>query len=105
MPTPASTIPTSTYRLQFNRDFTFNQACEILGYLRDLGISHCYSSPYFQASPASTHGYDIANHNELNPGIGTREESDRFVAELHSRGMGQILDFVPNHMGIAESLN
>ncbi len=98
-------IPRATYRLQFNRDFTFRQATEILSYLQDLGISHCYASPYLKARPGSTHGYDIVDHGELNPEIGSREDFDRFVAELARRGMGQILDLVPNHMGVMGSDN
>jgi (1->4)-alpha-D-glucan 1-alpha-D-glucosylmutase len=98
-------IPTSTYRLQFNRTFTFNQAREIVPYLHELGISDCYASPYFQARAESLHGYDITDHNKLNAAIGTREEYDAWVAEMHARGMGQVLDFVPNHMGIGEPLN
>ncbi|CAA9220928.1 MAG: GH13_26 / GH13 / GH13_20 [uncultured Chthoniobacterales bacterium] len=98
-------IPTSTYRLQFNRTFTFNDAREIVPYLHALGIDDCYASPYFQARAESLHGYDITDHNKLNAAIGSREEYDAFVAELHARGMGQVLDFVPNHMGIGEPLN
>jgi (1->4)-alpha-D-glucan 1-alpha-D-glucosylmutase len=98
-------IPTSTYRLQFNSSFTFNQAREIVPYLHELGISDCYASPYFQARASSTHGYDITDHNKLNAAIGSRDEYDAFVAELHQRNMGQVLDFVPNHMGVGEPLN
>ncbi|WP_077729299.1 malto-oligosyltrehalose synthase [Methylocaldum sp. 14B] len=98
-------IPRATYRLQFNRDFTFRQATEILPYLQDLGISHCYASPYLKARPGSTHGYDIVDHGELNPEIGSQEDFDRFVSELARRGMGQILDMVPNHMGVMGSDN
>ncbi|CAN5607008.1 hypothetical protein BH18VER1_BH18VER1_21830 [soil metagenome] len=98
-------IPSSTYRLQFNREFTFSQAREIVPYLHELGISDCYASPYFQARAESLHGYDITDHNKLNAAIGSRAEYDAFVAELHARGMGQVLDFVPNHMGIGEPLN
>ena len=100
-----SKIPRSTYRLQFNRDFTFAQATEIVPYLAALGISHCYASPYLRARPGSTHGYDIIDHHHLNPEIGTPEEYDRFVALLHEHRMGQILDIVPNHMGIMGSDN
>ena len=92
-------IPTSTYRLQFNRQFTFAQAREIVPYLNALGISDCYASPYFQARAESLHGYDITDHNKLNAAIGSREEYDAWVADLHAHGMGQIVDFVPNHMG------
>ncbi len=98
-------IPTATYRLQFNHDFTFRKATEIVPYLYELGISHVYSSPYFQARAESTHGYDIVDHSRLNEAIGTRDDYDEFVRALHAHGMNQILDFVPNHMGIGETLN
>ena len=98
-------IPTSTYRLQFNRQFTFAQAREIVPYLDALGVSDCYASPYFQARAESLHGYDITDHNKLNTAIGSRAEYDAWIAGLHAHGMGQIVDFVPNHMGIGEPLN
>src|SRR5690348_6781463 len=98
-------IPLSTYRLQFNRNFTFAKANEIVPYLAALGISHCYASPYLRARPGSTHGYDIIDHQHLNPEIGTAEEYDAFVATLHQYGMRQILDIVPNHMGVMGSDN
>ncbi len=97
---PAPRIPLSTYRLQFNRDFTFNQAREIVPYLSALGISHLYASPYLKARPGSRHGYDIIDHNALNPEIGTYEEFEQLCATLAEHGMGQILDVVPNHMGV-----
>src|ERR1700741_551975 len=93
-------IPLSTYRLQFNHDFTFRQAAELVPYLARLGISHCYASPYLRARPGSLHGYDIIDHNAINPEIGTSEDYEHFVAELHRHGMRQILDIVPNHMGV-----
>jgi (1->4)-alpha-D-glucan 1-alpha-D-glucosylmutase len=98
-------IPLSTYRVQFNQHFTFKQATELVPYLADLGISHCYASPILKARPGSTHGYDIVDHNLINPEIGTPEEFTRFVDALHERGMGLILDIVPNHMGIMGSDN
>ena len=98
-------IPVSTYRLQFNRQFTFRQAREIVPYLHELGVTDCYASPYFQARAESLHGYDITDHNKLNAAIGSREDYDAWIAELHAHGMGQILDFVPNHMGIGEPRN
>ena len=105
MKTEHPRIPTCTYRLQFNRWFTFSQAREIVPYLDALGISDVYASPYFQASPDSLHGYDITDHNKLNGAIGSREDYEAWVGELHAHAMGQILDFVPNHVGIAEPLN
>ena len=98
-------IPASTYRLQFNRQFTFTHAREIVPYLDALGVSDCYASPYFQARAESLHGYDITDHNKLNAAIGSRAEYDAWIADLHAHGMGQIVDFVPNHMGIGEPLN
>ncbi|HKS31250.1 MAG TPA: malto-oligosyltrehalose synthase, partial [Chthoniobacterales bacterium] len=98
-------IPIATYRLQFNKNFTFRQAREIVPYLDQLGISHAYASPYFQAGAESLHGYDITDHNQFNVAIGSREDYEAWIAELHSHGMGQIVDFVPNHMGINDPQN
>src|SRR5258708_2375766 len=97
---PISHIPRATYRLQLNRDFTFNQATDIAPYLSALGISHCYISPCLKARAVSIHGYDIVDHNSLNPEIGSAEDFDRLVTTLHEHGMGLILDIVPNHMGV-----
>ena len=93
-------VPRATYRLQFNKDFTFTDATELVPYLADLGISDLYASPYMKARPGSTHGYDIIDHNTLNPEIGTLEDYERLVETLHEHGMGQLLDWVPNHMGV-----
>ncbi|QQY08595.1 MAG: malto-oligosyltrehalose synthase [Candidatus Xiphinematobacter sp.] len=98
-------IPSATYRLQFHGAFTFADATEILGYLHSLGITDIYASPYFQAGVKSTHGYDIVNHNTLNPALGSTSDYEYFISELRQHQMGQLLDFVPNHMGINESLN
>ncbi|HYJ04946.1 MAG TPA: malto-oligosyltrehalose synthase [Chthoniobacterales bacterium] len=105
MTTQHPRIPSSTYRLQFNRQFTFTHAREIVPYLDALGISDCYASPYFQARAESLHGYDITDHNKLNAAIGSRADYDAWIADLHAHGMGQIVDFVPNHMGVGEPLN
>jgi (1->4)-alpha-D-glucan 1-alpha-D-glucosylmutase len=101
----APRIPSSTYRLQFNRDFTFAKARALVPYLDALGITDCYASPYFQAGVESIHGYDITDHNKLNSAIGTGEEYNAWIAALRERGMGQVLDFVPNHMGVREPQN
>lgn len=98
-------IPRATYRLQLNRGFTFNQATEIVPYLSSLGISHCYISPCLKARPGSMHGYDIVDHNQLNPEIGTPEDFDRFVNRLHEHNMRLMLDIVPNHMAVMGSDN
>ena len=93
-------IPRATYRIQLNAGFTFKDATAIIPYLADLGISHVYCSPYFRARAGSTHGYDVVDHNSLNPEIGDREDFERFVGELRAHGMGHVLDIVPNHVGI-----
>ena len=100
-----SHIPLATYRLQLNRDFTFAQATAIVPYLSELGISHFYVSPLLKARAGSMHGYDIVDHNSLNPEIGSPEDFDRLVTTLHEHGMGLILDIVPNHMGVMGSDN
>ncbi len=100
-----SMIPTATYRLQFHREFTFANACALVPYLAQFGISHVYASPFFRAAPGSMHGYDVVDHNELNPEVGSREDFDAFSAELQVHGLGLIVDFVPNHMGIEHALN
>lgn len=98
-------IPTATYRLQFNRHFTFADAAKLVPYLKDLGISHVYASSYLKARPGSAHGYDIIDHNALNPEVGTSAEFERYCDALRDAGMGQILDFIPNHMGIGYADN
>jgi len=98
-------IPLSTYRLQFNQRFTFKDAASIVEYLHHLGITDCYASSYLAAVPGSGHGYDVADPTRLNPEIGTSEEYGAWVDALRDRGMGHILDVVPNHMGIAKSAN
>jgi (1->4)-alpha-D-glucan 1-alpha-D-glucosylmutase len=100
-----SRLPESTYRLQFHAGFSFRDAMGIVPYLHDLGITHCYASPYLKASTGSTHGYDIVDHNSLNPEIGSVEDYEAWVAALHAHGLGQILDTVPNHMGVGTNDN
>jgi (1->4)-alpha-D-glucan 1-alpha-D-glucosylmutase len=95
----------ATYRLQFNRSFRFETARQLVPYLTALGVSDVYASSYLAARPGSPHGYDIASHNALNPEIGTEEEYHAFVGAVQAAGMGQILDVVPNHMGIAAGCN
>jgi (1->4)-alpha-D-glucan 1-alpha-D-glucosylmutase len=98
-------IPVSTYRLQFNYQFGFRDAAKIIAYLHELGITDIYSSPYFKACEKSLHGYDVVAPDALNPEVGTEVEFERMIEELHSRDMGQILDFVPNHMCITSKEN
>ena len=97
--------PLSTYRLQFNKNFHFDDARRLVAYLGQLGVSHCYASPILMARAGSQHGYDIIDHNRLNPEIGTEAEFRSLVAELKSHGMGLLLDIVPNHMGVGHGTN
>jgi 4-alpha-glucanotransferase/(1->4)-alpha-D-glucan 1-alpha-D-glucosylmutase len=98
-------IPRATYRLQLHGEFTFRDATRLLPYLAALGVSHVYCSPYLRARPGSKHGYDIVDHDALNPEIGTREDFDAFVAEMKRLGLAQVMDIVPNHMGVLAADN
>src|SRR5437588_1907849 len=97
--------PESTYRLQFHAGFTFKDASAILFYLRDLGITHVYASPYLKARAGSTHGYDVIDHRQINPEVGTEQDFHDFLGGLKQNGLKQILDIVPNHVGIATNDN
>jgi (1->4)-alpha-D-glucan 1-alpha-D-glucosylmutase len=98
-------VPVATYRLQFNRDFTFRHARNLVPYLHALGVSDCYASPVLQACAGSSHGYDICDHSRLSPELGGEPDFEEFAAALHEHGMGLVLDTVPNHMGIADPGN
>jgi (1->4)-alpha-D-glucan 1-alpha-D-glucosylmutase len=91
-------VPHSTYRLQLHAGFTFEQASAILDYLKALGVSHVYTSPYLQAVPGSTHGYNVVDHQKVNEELGGEVGHRRFCERLAALGIGQILDIVPNHM-------
>jgi len=75
-------LPVSTYRFQFNQQFTFEQACALVVYLHDLGISDCYSSPILMARPGSLHGCDVVDHTKINPELGTEERLINFAQRL-----------------------
>lgn len=104
-PDAPSRIPVSSYRLQFNRGFTFVEATALVPYLADLGVTECYASPLLTASPGSTHGYDICDHSRLNPELGGEEAFAALTAALRRHDLGLILDVVPNHMGIDPRTN
>ena len=95
----------ATYRLQFHKDFGFRDAIELVPYLAGLGISHLYASPFLKARPGSTHGYDVIDHNAVNPEIGTENELNQLIATLKKHGMGMVVDLVPNHMGVLHADN
>ncbi len=91
-------IPSSTYRLQVTKSFSFRNLRKILPYLDRLGISTIYSAPFFSARPGSTHGYDVTDPHILNSEIGTMPEFKALSEELKEKGMGWLQDIVPNHM-------
>ncbi len=93
-------VPRATYRLQLHSGFTFDDAARIVPYLARLGISHVYCSPISRARPGSMHGYDVVDHSEINPELGGAEAFERFTKVLQAHDMGQLIDLVPNHMGV-----
>ena len=93
-------IPIATYRLQFSAAFDFDAAVAVVPYLKALGITHLYASPFMKARKGSTHGYDIIEHSQFNPELGGEAGFDRLSAALKTHDIGLILDFVPNHVGV-----
>ena len=100
LPSAGRRTPTSTYRLQLGPDLTFDQAADQLGYLDDLGVTDLYLSPILQAAPGSTHGYDVVDHGRISAEMGGRPGFERLARAAHARGMGVVVDVVPNHMGV-----
>jgi (1->4)-alpha-D-glucan 1-alpha-D-glucosylmutase len=98
-------VPLATYRLQLHKEFRFADAIALVPYLSSLGVTHVYASPFLKARPGSNHGYDIVDHNRINPEIGTEAELEAWIGALQARGMGLVLDIVPNHMGVLQSDN
>lgn len=91
-------IPRATYRLQFHRQFTFDDASALAPYLAALGISHVYASPILAARAGSPHGYDVVDHSCVNEELGGEEGLRRFCAVLAKHGLKLVVDIVPNHM-------
>ena len=92
--------PRATYRFQFHKDFPFARAEALLPYLDRLGISHVYASPITTAAAGSTHGYDVIDPTRINPELGGEEAFRSLAQSARDRGMGLIIDIVPNHMGV-----
>ena len=95
-----SAIPVATYRLQLTAGFNFGKAAEIVPYLKALGISHLYASPFMKARKGSSHGYDVVDHTRLNPELGGEAGFSRLTEALRAHDLGLILDFVPNHVAV-----
>ncbi|HLD46424.1 MAG TPA: alpha-amylase family glycosyl hydrolase, partial [Desulfobaccales bacterium] len=90
-------VPAATYRLQFHHGFRFIAAQALVPYLHDLGITDLYASPFFKARRKSLHGYSVTNPLEMNPELGSRVSFRALSRVLKSKGMGLLLDIVPNH--------
>jgi (1->4)-alpha-D-glucan 1-alpha-D-glucosylmutase len=97
-----SRLPGSTYRLQLGRGFTFRHVRELVDYFSALGVSDLYLSPILRARPGSLSGYDVVDPEQIQPELGTEEELGQLAEELAARGMGLLLDIVPNHMCITD---
>lgn len=104
VPTTDFAVPTSTYRFQLQADFTFDDAAEHLPYLASLGVTHMFCSPILQATPGSTHGYDVVDHSSISEECGGEEGFRRMVAAARENGLGIIVDVVPNHMAVPTPL-
>jgi (1->4)-alpha-D-glucan 1-alpha-D-glucosylmutase len=97
--------PIATYRIQLRSGFGFDQAIAVIGYLKDLGVSHFYASPYLQAAPGSTHGYDVEDPTRIDEALGGESGHLRFCQALQAGGLFQMIDLVPNHLSISGSGN
>src|SRR5271156_116027 len=95
-----TSVPVATYRLQLTADFNFDAAAAVVPYLKTLGISHLYASPFLKARKGSTHGYDIVDHTQFNPELGGEAGFERLSQALKQHDLGLILDFVPNQVGV-----
>jgi (1->4)-alpha-D-glucan 1-alpha-D-glucosylmutase len=95
----------ATYRFQLGPALGFDQVAALAAYLDGLGVNDAYLSPCFKCGPGSSHGYDVIDHNAFNPEVGSPAGFDRMAATLEARGLGVILDIVPNHMGVAGDAN
>ena len=93
-------IPVATYRLQLTANFDFDAAAAVVPYLKALGITHLYASPFMKSRSGSTHGYDVVDHAKINPELGGDAGFERLSQALKQHDLGLILDFVPNHVGV-----
>lgn len=99
-PPRASLAPSSSYRVQLRPSFDLAAAADIVSYLQELGVSHLYASPYLQATPGSSHGYDIVDPHQVSVDLGGAEQLARLRGELAAAGMSELLDTVPNHLAV-----
>lgn len=91
--------PLATYRLKFGPAFHFADAAAVAPYLASLGVSHFYLAPVWAARPGSSQGYDVTDPGMINPELGGETGFRAMASVFHERGIGLLLDIVPNHMG------
>ena len=96
--------PDSTYRLQLTREFGFAEAADVADYLAELGVSHVYLSPVLEAVPGSGHGYDVTDHARIRAELGGEAAFRAMAKRLRARGLGIVLDIVPNHMAVPANM-
>jgi (1->4)-alpha-D-glucan 1-alpha-D-glucosylmutase len=100
LPGAGRRLPVSTYRFQLGPDLTFDDAAQHLDHVATLGVTDIYLSPILEAAPGSTHGYDVVDHARISQVMGGREAFERFAEAAHARGLGVVVDVVPNHMAV-----
>lgn len=101
----APMAPIATYRIQLSPDFGFDAAAKVLPYLKALGVSHVYLSPYLASTPSSSHGYDVVDPTQVRKELGGEAARKRFVTRMQELGLEQMIDVVPNHLGIDSEHN
>jgi (1->4)-alpha-D-glucan 1-alpha-D-glucosylmutase len=99
----ARACPASTYRLQIRKDFDLSAAAAALDYLVALGVGAVYLSPLLEAVRGSDHGYDVVDHSRVDADRGGSSALAALVEQAHERGLGVVVDIVPNHMGVADA--
>ncbi len=102
---PSSTAPRATCRVQLRGGFGLREARARVAYLDALGVSHLYASPLLQARRGSSHGYDVVDPTRLDPELGEERDLASLAEALQARGMGLVVDIVPNHLGVAGADN
>jgi (1->4)-alpha-D-glucan 1-alpha-D-glucosylmutase len=101
----ARASPVTTYRLQLGPGFDFRAAAAVLPYLARLGVTTCYTSPYFTAGRESASGYDVCDPTTFHPELGGAAGFETFARALRAAGLGHMIDIVPNHVGTDEVRN
>jgi len=103
-PIPSTTLPlVASYRVQLTPTFGFDDTVGLLDHLLSLGVSHVYLSPIAEATPGSSHGYDVIDHTRVRSDFGGRDGLGRLLDAAEEHGLGVVIDHVPNHMAAGEA--